>query len=140
MLRELRSMTLSEILSIPLSGRFNGMFETFEEMGKCPLAESLAQDQIIESTYREMMEVNAICVGNYEFPSEESLPTVKHENRVASEVRTCWSGHVVQTEWLESGINDTEPGLEISLPIRGTLWITQQEMTQSARMEALKAA
>lgn len=33
LLEELKKMTLSEILSIPLTGRFNGVFETFEEMG-----------------------------------------------------------------------------------------------------------
>lgn len=33
-LEELRQMTPEEILAIPLTGRFTGMFETFEEMGK----------------------------------------------------------------------------------------------------------
>lgn len=33
-LEELRRMTYEEILAIPITGEFKGMFETFEEMAK----------------------------------------------------------------------------------------------------------
>lgn len=33
-LKELKNMTLDEILSIPLSGQFTGLFKTFTEMGR----------------------------------------------------------------------------------------------------------
>lgn len=40
-LEELKNMTLEELMAIPLSGRFNGMFETFEEMGSVTIPEDL---------------------------------------------------------------------------------------------------
>lgn len=140
LLQELKNMTLSEILSVPLTGRFNGMFETFEEMGSCPVPQSLLQKKITEPVCHGKKEYGAIHIGNCELQPETGQPKTKAGENQESKMRTRWNGSIVKTGPLESDVNDTEHGLELSLLNRGTLWITQQAMNQSSRAEELRAA